>query len=199
MKRPTDRATRLAGWIALPVAALLSASVVGIASYSAFSATTVNPTNNWTAGALQLTDDDTSTAMFNATGLAPGATGERCIVVTSNSTLASTVKLYGTTPATTNALSSSINLVVTAGTGGSFAGSCTGFTPLGTGSGVFTGTLASFGTTATNYATGLGSWVPGTGTQSRTYRFVYTLDAAAPNTTQGGTASIGFTWEAQSN
>jgi hypothetical protein len=108
------------------------------------------------------------------------------------------VRLYGTGATTTNALSSHITVTITQGTGGSFAGGCGGFTPLASGSAVYTGSLADFGTTATSYATGLGTWAPtGSAPETRVFRFVYTLDAGAPNTTQGGTAALGFTWEAQ--
>jgi hypothetical protein len=194
---PTRRAARLIKWGAIPAALLVSGIVVGQASYSAFNSTTSNPTNNWSAGTVALSDDDSNTAMFTATGLKPGSTGTKCIAVTSSGSLASDVYLYGTSPATTNALSTYIHLTVTQGTGGT-SGSCTGFTPLATGSSLFTGTLASFGTTATNFATGLGTWTPtGTAPETRTYEFTYTVDAATPNTSQGGTAAIGFTWEDQ--
>lgn len=197
MNRPTLRTRRLISWAAVPAALLLSGGLVATASYSAFSATTSNPTNNWTSGSVTLTDDDNDTAMFNATNLKPGSTGTKCIAVTSTGSLASAVKLYATTPATTKSLSTYLNLTVTQGTGGGFA-SCTGFTPLATGSSVYAGTLAAFGTSATSYATGLGTWAPtGTASETRVYQFTYTLDAAAPNSSQGGTASVGFTWEAQ--
>src|SRR6185312_6458524 len=100
-----------------------------------------------------------NTAMFTASNLKPGSTGSKCIAVTSTGTLPSAVKLYGTAAATTNALSSWINLTITQGTGGSF-GSCTGFTPLASGSSVYTGTLAAFASTATGYGNGVGSWAP---------------------------------------
>lgn len=197
MNRPSVRTFKLARWAALPAALLASGALVATGSYSAFSATTSNPTNNWSVGTVALSDDDTNVAMFTATGLKPGSTGTKCIAVTSTGSLASAVKLYGTAPATTNALSTSINLTVTQGTGGSF-GSCTGFTALATGSSIYTGTLAAFGTAATTFATGLGTWTPtGTASETRVYQFTYTIDPAAPNTTQGGTAAIGFTWEAQ--
>ncbi|HWH97378.1 MAG TPA: hypothetical protein VNS80_03345 [Pseudolysinimonas sp.] len=197
-RRP--RAGNLVNWIALPAAILISGATIGTASYAAFSATTATPTSNWAAGTVALSDDDSATALFTASNLAPGSTGTRCIAVTSTGSLASAVRLYGTGATTTNALSSNITLVVTQGTGGSFAGGCTGFVPLVTGSAIYTGSLADFGTTATNYATGLGSWAPtGTAPETRVFRFVYTLDAAAPNTTQGGTAALGFTWEAQNS
>jgi|tagenome__1003787_1003787.scaffolds.fasta_scaffold20872267_2 hypothetical protein len=197
MVRPSTRLSRIAKWSVIPVALAASGLLVAQSSYSAFSATTSNPTNNWAAGTVALSDDDSNTAMFNATGLKPGSTGTKCIAVTSTGSLPSAVKLYGTSPSTTNALSSSITLSVVQGNGGTF-GSCTGFTPLGAGSSVFSGTLASFGTTATGFANGLGTWAPtGTASETRVFQFTYTLDAAAPNSTQGGTAAIGFTWEAQ--
>jgi len=179
---------------------LVSAGFVWQASYSAFSAPTSNPTSNWAAGTVALADDDAGTALFSASGLKPGSTGQKCIAVTSNGTLPSAVKLYGTGAATTNALSSSINLTITQGTGGTFLNNCSGFTPLATGSSLFTGTLAGFASASTSFATGLGTWVPtGSAPETRVFQLTYTLDAAAPNSVQGGTAALGFTWEAQNS
>lgn len=176
-----------------------SAAVVWHASYSAFSATTVNPTNNWAAGNLALTDDDSNTAMFNASNLKPTSTGTHCITVTSGGTLASNVKLYGTSYSTTNALANSINLTITQGNGGSF-GSCTGFTALGTGATVFSGTLAAFAAGSNSFANGLGTWAPtGAPPETRSFQFIWTLDPNTPNSAQSGTAAIGFTWEAQNS
>lgn len=200
-RRPSPRAARWLKWAAIPAALGLSAVVVAQSSYAAFSADTANPTNNWSAGTVALTDDDSNTAMFTATNLKPGSTGQKCIVVTSSGTLPSQVKLFGTNPATTSNLAGSINLAVVQGAGGSFGGGCSGFTPLATGSSVFSGSLASFGASATNFATGVpgtGAWAPtGASAESRTYQFTYTVDPNATNAIQGGTASIGFTWEAQ--
>lgn len=192
-----SRAPRARVGVALSAgtAAVVSSLLVWQSSYSAYNAPTSNPPNNWATGTVALTDDDSNTALFAASNLKPGSTGTKCIVVTSNGSLPSAVKLYGTGYSTTNALGASLLLSVTQGTGGSF-GSCTGFTPLATGSSVYSGTLAAF--TASNYATGLGTWAPtGTAGETRTFQFTYTVDANAPNSTQAGTASIGFTWEAQ--
>lgn len=197
--RPRRRHARLltAGVVIAGLGA--SAAIVWQASYSAFSATTANPANNWSAGTVALSNDGSNTAMFTATNLKPGSTDTKCIAVTSTGSLASAVKLYGTNSSTTNALSSSINLTITQGNGGGSTG-CTGFTPLSSGSSVYSGTLAGFASTATNYATGLGSWTPtGSASDTRVYQFTYTLDAATPNSAQGGTAAIGFTWEAQNS
>ncbi|WP_420366458.1 hypothetical protein AAEP80_06765 [Curtobacterium sp. L3-7] len=199
MSRVTPRAARLAAWIAIPAALVASGVVVSTASYSAFSATTVNPTSNWTAGSVALTDDDNNTALFTATGLKPGSTGSNCITVTSTGSLASTVKLYGTNAATTNALASNITISIDQGTGGGF-GSCTGFTPASTSGNLYSGTLAAFGTASTNFATGVGTWAPtGSASESRVFRVTYTVPTSAPNSIQGGTASLGLTWEAQNS
>ncbi|OIH96610.1 MULTISPECIES: hypothetical protein [unclassified Curtobacterium] len=199
MSRVTPRAARLAAWIAIPAALVASGAVVSTASYSAFSATTVNPTNNWTAGTVALTDDDSNTALFTATNLKPGSTAANCITVTSTGSLPSTVKLYGTNASTTNNLAANLNLTVEQGTGGG-AGSCTGFTPAATSGTLYTGTVAGFGSTSTNFASGVGTWAPGGGSsEARVYRFTYTVASGAPNTVQGGTASLGLTWEAQNS
>jgi hypothetical protein len=198
--RPRRKHAKLIGIGALAAGVLASGAIVWQASYSAFSATTSNPTNNWSAGTVALSDDDSSVAMFTATNLKPGSTGQKCIAVTSTGSLASAVKLYGTSYTTTNALASSLNLTVTQGTGGGFSAGCSGFTALGTGSSVYSGTVAGFAGSATSFATGLGSWAPtGTGSETRVFQFTYTLDAATPNTAQGGTAAVGFTWEAQNS
>jgi hypothetical protein len=186
-------------WAALPVAIAASGFLVSQASYAAFSATTNNAANNWTSGTVALADDDASAAMFTATNLKPGATGSKCITVTSSGSLPSIVRLYGAGSATTKDLNTFLNVTVTAGNGGSF-GSCTGFTPLGTGANVYTGTLAGFASAATDYATGLGSWTTtGGSNETRSYKIDYTLVSSAPNSAQGGSASIGFTWEAQNS
>lgn len=195
----TSRTKKMATWSAIPTALLVSSLLVWQASYSAFNATTDNPSSNWATGNVALSDDDTNTALFSATNLKPGSTGTKCIVVTSSGSLASTVKLYGTGAAATKSLDSWIDLTVDEGAGGSF-GSCAGFTSSGN---VFSGTLNNFATNRTSFANGVGTWAPAgqtaPATVSRTYRFSYTVNNSAPNSTQGGTASIGFTWEAQSS
>lgn len=192
---PTRRAHRI-GLLLSSVAALaVSTGLVLQASYAAYSSTTSDGTNTWATGSVVLTDDDAGSAMFTATGLKPGSTGTRCIVVTSNGSLPSAVKLYGNGLSTTNGLSGQIDLTITQGTGGSF-GSCTGFTPQASGASVYSGTLAGF--TATGYAGGLGTWTPtGSPGETRTFQFAYTVRSSAPDSTQNGTAAVSFVWEAQ--
>jgi len=146
---------------------------------------------------VAITDDDSGSALFTATGLTPGDTGTRCIEVTYNGTAPSSVRLYGTVTDTVSGdtLDSYLDLVVTydSVTTGTFAGGCGDFASEGT---VFNGTLAAFGTTHTNYGNGAGPWSASNG-QSRVYRFQYTVNASAPNTVQGDGVSATFTWEAQ--
>lgn len=191
-----SRAMKIAGIASIPAALVVAGVLVGGASYSAFSATTSTATNNWSAGTVALSNDSQGVALFTASNLAPGSTGTKDITVTSSGTLASTVKLYGTQAATTNALSSYVDLTVTEGTG-----TGTSFTPLASGANIYTGTLADFGSNRTDFANGVTAWAPAGGSPAvaRTFQITYTLDAATPNTAQGGTAALGFTWEEQNN
>ena len=202
IRRPGLRAAR-AGFLAAPFVGLaVAVALVWQSSYAAFSATTDNGVNNWRAGSVSIADGDgggVGSAMFNLTddgALKPGSTRTRCIEVTKSGTLAATVELYTSGLTTTNALSTYLDLVVDQGTGSVTGGSCSSFTPLGSGANVYTGTLAAMGT---SFATGHGDWGPVAGSQTRTYRFTYTLNNGAPNSTQGGTADVTFRWEAQNS
>ena len=187
---------QLVAGAAIPAAVLVSGALVWQSSYAAFSSTTSNPTNNWAAGSVTLADDDSNTAMFTAANMKPGATGVKCIAVTSSGSLASTVKLYSTSYSTTNALAANINLKVEEGTGATTA-SCAGFTGAST---LYDAALSAFGTTKTSFATGVSSWAPtGAASETKSYRVTYTLSASTPDTAQGGTAALGFTWESQNS
>jgi len=198
-RRPSRRAAKIATVLAVPAAVAISGLVVSQASYSAYSSTTVSPTSNWASGTVALTDDDNNTAAFAAKNLKPGSTGTQCIAVTSTGSLASTVHLYATDLSSTKDLAANINLKVVQGTGGSF-GNCAGFTPGAGGGQLFSGTVAGFAAAHTGFNNGVGDWAPtGTGTESRSYQIVYTVKTEAPDTTQGGIAGVGFTWEAQNS
>lgn len=195
MPRPGSWAARSVGLVAVVGALAGTSALVWQASYSSFSSTTSNTGNTWSAGSVIL-NNDSSTAMFTATRLKPGSTGVKCIAVTSTGSLASAVKLYGTSYSATNGLGSALNLTVTQGTGAT-SSSCTGFTADTSNSSVYSGTLAGF-SAATSYSNGLGTWAPtGTASETKSYQFTYTVDPNAANSVQGGTAAIGFTWEAQ--
>jgi hypothetical protein len=171
--------------------ALVSGFVVQTSS-AAFSGTTSNSGNSFSAGTVSLTDDDAAAAMFSLTNLKPGSTSTKCIELTYTGSLATAIKLYGAIGAGTG-LGAYIDLTVESGTPGTFA-DCSTFA----GTQIYSGTLANFASTYTNWASGLSdaNWTPSTNGQTRAYRFVVTLQDN--NAAQGLTAtSTTFTWEAQ--
>ena len=195
-RRLDRRASRRLGAIlAIPVTIGIAASSILIwrASEAAFTATTNNAANSWTAGTVSLTDDDSAAAMFTATGLVPASTGQKCIRVTYGGNVTSAVKLY-ISANTGVPMQAYIDLVIEEGTGtGTFA-SCTGFSSTST---LYTGTLATAATSNASYASGWSSWSPTGATQNRTYRITYTLDAATPDAQQGNNSTATFQWEAR--
>ena len=182
--------------ILLSLSVAASALMVWESSGAAFSATAADlAATSWAEGTLGLSDDDAGTALFAAHNLAPGSTGSTCITVSSTGSSAAAVRLYGTSYATTRGLADHVSLTVEEGVDatGTPCSSRTG------GASIYSGTLAGFGTGRTGFSSGVGTWTP-TGTASKTtYRISYSLAADTPNTAEGGTASLGFTWESQAS
>lgn len=182
------------GWVRLGTvlaALLMVGAVVVVGSRSAFSDTTDNPGNSWTAGTVIITDDDGgSSAMFNATAMAPGDSVTKCIVVTYSDTLVpADVVLYGVSGGT--GLDAYFDVTIEEGSGGAFS-SCTGFTLNST---PYTGTLANFSATYTNFGNGITGWSPAANPESKTYRITVSLQDN--NAAQGLNGTATFTWEAQ--
>ena len=179
---------------ALTVSVVVASVFTLNASRAAFTATTSNTGNSWSAGTVVLTDDDASAVMFNVTNMKPGDTNTKCIKVDYTGSLAADVKMYGAVAGT--GLATHLTATVEVGAGGTFA-SCTGWvanaTPVS-----FTGTLAAFGTTHSNFTNGLAGFAGAVATNTRTYRVTVALPSGAVNAAQGLTASATFTWEAQS-
>ena len=178
-----------------------AAGLVGLGTYSAFSATTANSGNNITAGTVVLGDNDSGSAMYNVTNAKPGDSVQQCIKVNYTGSLASTVKLY--TTSSIGALGPYIDVQIRTGSGSPTFPGCTGFTP--DASDIYSGTLANFGTTYNSYANGLLDAGPGNNTSwvngdSVVYRFTLTLQASAPDAAQGTTTgSHAFTFEARNS
>lgn len=173
-----------------PVAIVATGVLVWQGSTAAFSVTTNNATNHWESGSLTLTND-AETAMFTATGLAPGATGEKCIVVTYNSDLwNSEIRMYGTG---TGTIGPHLNLLIEKGTGGS-NDDCTGF---GADATVFNNTLDLWNA-VDDYDSGTAGAHPVLLGADRnvTYKITYTL--ANTDAALGKEGDATFTWEARS-
>lgn len=181
----------------------LVGTVAGIGTWSAFSATTGNAGNSFSAGTVTLGDDDAGTAMLSLATAKPGDSDTSCIVVTYTGSLAATVRLYGTTTGT--GLDQYLDLTVTRGTKSTAFDGCTDFTAdatnyIGAGAGVvYNGTLQGF---PDSYVAGQvdptsGSPESWTNPESHAYRFVVTVqDVSAA---QGLNATQTFTWEARNS
>jgi hypothetical protein len=195
--RRRDGGRRRTMVVALPLALVASSALVYQASNAAFTASTDNGSNTWSSGTVAISDDDSSSVMFQATGLKPGDTGIKCINVTYSGTLAGAVRLYVTSPSGT--LGQYLDLTVEEGTGatGGATLSCSGFTATSTLS-AGGATLATFASAHTDFGSGVSSWAPtGAAPEARSYRVTYTLQDT--NSAMGKSAAATFTWEAQNS
>jgi hypothetical protein len=189
------------------VKATLSVLVVGVLGsfaalgvYGLFSSTTQNAGNEIASGTVELSDNDAGAALYNATGVRPGDSISRCVKTTYTGSLAALVRLYSTS--TPGPLAQYIDLTITQGTQPSSTfPSCTGFVADATGV-IFSGTLQGFEQARVSYATGIAtapagksSWAKG---ESLVYRFQATLQAGAPDSSQGWSSGVhSFAWEAR--
>lgn len=179
---------------------LLSGVVVLTVSRAAFSASTSNSGNRIAAGTVTLGDDDGDSAMFDVTGVAPGAPSlVRCIEVTYSGTITDPdeIRLYSSGFTDSGTLADELNLKVDIGTGATTLDDCSNFSLAGT---IFaTDTLSAFHATHANYVSGLVAWDPGSTPESRTFRFTIDLPADADSSAQGASVTdLVFTWEVQS-
>jgi predicted ribosomally synthesized peptide with SipW-like signal peptide len=176
-------------------------AIAAFGTFSAFSSTTSNPGNEFQAGTVTLSDNDSGTALYNNLAAKPGTTVTKCINVTYTGSLDADVKLY--VPESIGALGAYTDLTITPGTQTtpSFP-SCTGFTPASGGS-IFNGTLSAFATAHNAWSNGLGTYPSGatkwTTNNNVVYQITATVDAATPDTAQGATTnSHSLTWQSQS-
>ena len=188
---------------ALCVLALLVPAAGGV-TFAAYTAIGANGGNSLQAGSVRLSDNGDGSSMLSLTGALPGDTTSACIKVTYDGSIASTVRLHGTTTGT--GLDAYLDLKVTRGTYSPSAPafkSCTNFQPdgtnyIGAGNGViYNDTLQGF---PDDYASGLvdplsgspESWTTG---ESHVYRLDVTLQSNFA--AQSKTAAQAFRWEAR--
>jgi hypothetical protein len=201
MRTPSPRTGKIVAAAATPLAVLAAAGLVWQSSYAAFSGTTRNSGNEWSTGAVALTDDDNGTARFQVAGMVPMQTDTKCIKVTANATVPGTVQGYAVNPVVSaQGLENHVKVQVTSGDGGGF-GSCDGFVPSQTviPAGTSLAQLARF----SEYDDNLGGWEVEAGTHSRTYQITWEFDTAALTQVQidqlqGAKTGIDFQWELRS-
>lgn len=176
-------------------------AAVGAAVFSAYTSVTSNDDNTFTAGTIELTDNDSGSALFNVNGFTPGDSFVRCIRVDYASTggVQSGLRLFGATGGT--GLADYLDIQVRRGTmpAPGASGDCTGFTPdttdyEGDGPGVFVDTkLIDFPAT---YDDGIvdpvAAWSDG---DSAVYEI--TLTVQNDNDAQGLAATQDFSFEAR--
>ena len=189
---------------------LLSILVVGIAGslaafgvFSAFSSQTSNPGNNFSAGTVNISDNDGDVAAYNVSSAKPGSTQSECIRVVYTGSLDSDVHLY--TPEAIGSLGPYVNLTITPGTQSTPNVNCSGFTP-DAGGDVYSGTLSGWAGAHSSYANGLSVTPGASATKWATNdAVVYKIQAtlADDNNANGGSGSAlttgthSFVWEAR--
>jgi hypothetical protein len=139
------------------------------------------------SGALVLTDDDATTAMFRTAEMLPGRPVTACIALTyTGSATPTQIRLFATS---SGPLAQYLDVRVDVGDGGSF-GDCTGFAPTDT---IYAGTLAEFSRKHADWSTSLATFTASTTPAVRTVRF--TAAVQDDQSAQGATTSAGFTWQ----
>ena len=181
--------------------------VAGYSTFSSFTSTTSNTGNTFSAGTVILADNDSNGSIFSMSGLKPGDNDLGCLEVAYTGTLASTVRLSGTTTGT--GLGAFLTLKVTRGTIASPTfDSCAGFTAdatdyIGGGNGViFNGNMSTFSSTYNNYTNGLVDPKPATPESWTTNeKHVYKFEVTVQDTdsAQGLNATQAFNFEARNS
>ena len=186
---------------ALILSFLVAGGLVVRASAAAFSDSTDNTGNTFTAGDVVISDDDAASSMFAVTGMEPGETDTKCINVTYSGSMDAEVRRYGAATAG-DGLEDFLDVTVERSTdaAGGATADCTGFTEAGK-SAVWTnasdGDLGAFLSGNTDYASGADSWaVTGGGANDvASYKVIVTLQD--DNGAQGLSSTVSFTWEVQ--
>lgn len=197
----TPRRGRAIAALVVPLSVLLAGGLVWQSSYAAFSARTENSGNSWSTGRVTLNDDDRGAAALTVENMVPGDSGEKCIVVTSNSNVPGEVRTYVEDLLKDRNLENHIKISMEKGTGGSF-NDCTGFTP-DSGAAPITGTLAQLAAADTDWATGANGWVTsGTAGETKSYRAKWAFDTtgmtqAEIDALQGARVGLDVVWELQ--
>ena len=182
--------------------------------------TTTNPTNQFGAGSVTISDNDAGSALFTTTTLKPGATATTCMGVQyTGSVTPSAIKVYTSGAQESDAggaygawannatseMDNNLNMVIQVSANDLVTDPGAACAPAGVGA--FTDVAAAAPGTAmntmintnTNYATGFASqWGTITVNKWRVWKFVYTFSGSAPDTAQSDGLKVNFNWEASS-
>lgn len=199
MRKPTRRTQKIMAAATTPVAVIAAGALVYQASYAAFTGQTRNSGNEWSTGSVNLTDDDNGQARFQVSNMLPGQTQTKCITVTANASVPSTVKGFAINPVTSvQGLENRIMVTIDSGDGGSFTDDCAGFTPVGPAH--VTNIPLTQVAQANTFASGFGGWTVPAGVSSKTYRMMWKFDTTGMTQSQidqlqGAKTGIDMQWE----
>lgn len=154
----------------LPLATLLAAASIAMASGATFTSATTNDGNTYAAGTLEQTNSRDGARIFDLSNLKPGDTVTGSVVITNSGTLPAIFTLSEDEVANTFAQKDLLTLTVTDEAGQ-----------------VVTGRLGGIADTVLPVFAA---------NESRTYTFTATLDPAATNANQGKTAQTTYRWDA---
>lgn len=164
--------------VLVPLATLVAAGAVAVGSGATFTSTTDNTTSAVTGGHLEHTNSKNNAAVFTIPKIKPGDVVNGKLTISNTGNLPASFTLRE--PASTNTFGAPsagaanyLHLKITDDTAN---------TP------VFDG---DFGALGNNELKSLGQIDPGA---SHVYTFAVSLDAAAPNSQQGQTASADYQW-----
>lgn len=202
MKKPSSRAQKMMVAATTPVAVIAAGALVYQASYAAFTGQTRNSGNEWSTGSVRLTDDDNGQARFRVANMLPGDSETKCIKVTADASVPSTVKGFTINPVTSvQGLENRLLITIVAGNGGTFA-DCTGFAALAdANNGVIVADAPlSMVSQKNTFETALGGWDVPAGVSNRTYKITWKFDTtgmtqAQIDQLQGAKTGVDIQWE----
>ena len=170
-----------------------AAAATGYGTYAAFADSTGAGSNSFEGGTVRLTSNAAAAPVYALTSRAPGDTGERCVKVTYDGSLAADVRLYRGAFSGGDGLDAYVGLSVVRGSGDQ--PDCSDFTVTAT---AYSGTLGGFPATheaGIVLAHGGGST---TWSQGDTATFRITAELQDDLGAQGlATGTHSFTWEAR--
>ncbi|WP_374458000.1 hypothetical protein [Nocardioides sp.] len=205
MKKPSSRTQKILAAATTPVAIVAAGAMVYQASYAAFTGQTRNSGNEWSTGSVNLTDDDNGQARFRVGNMLPNDTETKCVKVTANASVPSTVKGFTINPVTSvQGLENRLMITIVAGTGGSFT-DCTGFVPVAdaTNGVIVANAPLSMVSQKNTFETALGGWDVPAGISTRTYKITWKFDTngmtqAQIDQLQGAKTGVDIQWEMRS-
>jgi hypothetical protein len=197
--------------VVVPLVLLAAAGLTAGGTFSAFSSTTANSNNHYTAGTVYLSDNDANGFLYQETGRKPGDVTTQCLTVTYTGSLPADVAIYSTdVMADIGALANYVDLTITPGTfsvspAPAFPSCGAAGAFVAAGGAIYSGTLYNFLNTYRSFGAGLSTLPDGetawTTNDTVVYRVRLTLqDNNAANGGNGGpltTDAHSFTWEAQ--